>query len=162
MPVRRWRPAVALQHPGRRDYPVATAGIIISASRRARCSPPWSRIMPRQPNLPGRIAAGALLIALGGVGSAHRAGVPADVRPSLAPIIPLGAQRGTALDLILSGANLADPRALGQIPANYVTILPNLPAGKDSTKIRARLEVPADAQLGWYRLRVLTDGGLSN
>jgi hypothetical protein len=120
--------------------------------------------MPRQPNLPGRMVAGALFVALGcvAVGSAQRTGAPADVRPSLAPIIPLGAQRGTALDLILSGTNLADPRALGQISANYVTILPNLPAGKDSTKIRARLEVPPDAQLGWQRLRVLTDAGLSN
>src|SRR4051794_39455892 len=120
MPVRRGRRAVALQHPGRRGYPVATAGIIISASRRARGSPPWSCIMPRRPNLPGRLVAGPLLIALGCAcaGAAQRTGAAADIRPSLAPIIPLGAQRGTALDLILSGANLADPRAVGQIPAH--------------------------------------------
>src|SRR5437763_11876545 len=89
-----------------------------------------------------RLAAGVVLFAVGlaGVTPAQRKAAPAAGRPTLEPVVPPGAQRGTALDFTLSGAHLTDPLAVGLSFSARVTSLTNLPAGKDSTKIRARVE----------------------
>jgi hypothetical protein len=62
----------------------------------------------------------------------------------------------------LTGAGLSDPLAVWLSTAARVTSPPNITTGKDSTKIRARVELPADAPVGLHRLRVATPGGLSN
>ncbi len=113
-----------------------------------------------------RLLAGTLLLlAAGWAGvtpAQKKTAAPAPDRPTLGPVVPLGAQRGTALDLTLTGTHLADPVAVGAGWPGHVTILTDAALGKDSTKIRLRLEVPPDAPLGWQRLRVATGLGLSN
>jgi hypothetical protein len=81
---------------------------------------------------------------------------------ALGPAVPLGIRRGSALDLTLSGTGLADPLALWTSFPARAELAVQAGAGKDSTKIRVRLEVPADAPVGLHRLRLVTGHGVSN
>ena len=76
--------------------------------------------------------------------------------------IAAAARRGTAVDITVGGANLAGPAAVALGFPARVTALTGVPLGKDSTKFQARLEVPAEVPLGWQRLRLFSDSGLSN
>jgi hypothetical protein len=120
--------------------------------------------MSPRSRLPGRLGAGSLLLtaALTGLAPAQPNGPPAAGAPALNPVVPLGVQRGTAHDITLTGANLADPLAVWLGGPGRINLAPDDTTGKDSTKIHARVEVPADASLGLYRLRVATAQGLSN
>jgi hypothetical protein len=71
-------------------------------------------------------------------------------------------QRGTKLDLVLTGTNLADPTGLWTSFPAKVTIPTDMNNGKDNTKLRVVLEVPADAPLGFHSLRLATTRGMSN
>src|SRR5262245_23955103 len=82
--------------------------------------------------------------------------------PTLNPPFPLGAQRGTTIELTLAGTNLAEPTAVVTSFPAKVTIPPENNNGKDAAKFIARLEVPKDAPLGWHTIRVLTKRGVSN
>ncbi|HXG11755.1 MAG TPA: PPC domain-containing protein, partial [Gemmataceae bacterium] len=130
--------------------------------------------------------------------------------PTLALPVPLGIQRGTTLELNLTGTNLADPVGLwtsfpaqvsfpadgnglgrglettpqrGSFPADGNGLgrglettpqrgglgrgLETTPQrggnnGRDNAKLRVRLEVPADAPLGFHSLRLATVRGISN
>src|SRR5262245_2958847 len=75
--------------------------------------------------------------------------VPNPHAPTLAMPAPLGMQRGTALDLTLTGTNLADPTGLWTSFPAKVTIPTDNNNGKDNTKLRVRLEVPKEAPLGF-------------
>jgi len=87
---------------------------------------------------------------------------PNPLAPVLKPILPLGIQRGTSLDLTLTGTNLAGPISLvASFPAK-ITIPTDANNGKDETKLRVKLEVPADAPLGFHTLRLATARGMSN
>ncbi len=104
---------------------------------------------------------GALLLGLGSPASAQ----PPTVDPA-APVLnqpfPMGMQRGTALDLTLTGSNLNDPvQVLTSFPAS-VTIPTENNNGKDAGRLLVRLEVPKDAPLGWHTLRLATIHGVSN
>lgn len=80
--------------------------------------------------------------------------------PVLAMPAPMGMQRGTSLDLTLTGTNLREPTALWtSFPAKA-----SFPPCKndDSTHLLIRLQVPADAPLGFQALRLATRRGLSN
>jgi hypothetical protein len=82
--------------------------------------------------------------------------------PTLATPVPLGVQRGTTLDLTLTGSNLAGPtRFWTSFPAK-VTIPTDQNNGKDNARLRVRLEVPKDAPLGYHTIRLATTRGLSN
>ena len=82
--------------------------------------------------------------------------------PKLDMPVPLGIQRGTSLELTLTGANLASPTGLWiDFPAKG-TIPTDQNNGKDNGKLRVRLEVPKDAPLGFHALRLATVRGLSN
>src|SRR5262249_952004 len=82
--------------------------------------------------------------------------------PVLGPVVPLGMQPGTTLELTLTGTNLADPTGLWcSFPAK-VTIPTDNNNGKDPAKLRVVLEVPRDAPLGLYAVRLATTRGLSN
>src|SRR5205823_6264517 len=86
--------------------------------------------------------------------------------PIHAPVLnaptPLGAQRGTTLEITLTGTNLAEPTGvLLGFPAK-VTIPIDNKNGQDNTKLRVRLEIPADAPLGAHSLRLATTRGMSN
>jgi hypothetical protein len=83
--------------------------------------------------------------------------------PAINMPFPMGAQRGTTLELNLTGANLADPIVLStSIPGAKVTIPPDNNNGKDNAKLKVLIEVPKEAPLGYHTLRLLTTRGLSN
>jgi hypothetical protein len=89
--------------------------------------------------------------------------VPNPAAPTLSPILPLGAQRGTSPELTLTGTNLAEPVALWtNIPGAKVTIPTEANNGKEPTKLRVKLDVPKDAPLGLYAVRLATARGMSN
>jgi hypothetical protein len=71
-------------------------------------------------------------------------------------------QRGTALELTLTGTNLADPTGLWTSFPAKVTIPTDRNNGKDNGALRVRLEVPPDAPLGFHTIRLATRRGLSN
>ncbi len=82
--------------------------------------------------------------------------------PTLAMPVPLGMQRGTSLELTLTGTNLANPTGLWTSFPAKVTIPTDNNNGKDAAKLRVRLEVPKDAPLGFHSLRLATTHGISN
>ncbi len=108
----------------------------------------------------------ALVLALFGVqlapGDSSGAKLGTSGAPHLDPIVTPGCQRGTTLEIKLTGSGLNDPLAGWVGAAGRVRLFPSATTGKDSTEIRAGIEVPADAALGMYRLRLASFGGLTN
>jgi hypothetical protein len=82
--------------------------------------------------------------------------------PTLKPPVPLGVQRGSTLDLTLTGTNLAEPTGLWTSFPAKVTIPTEGNNGKDAGRLLVRLQVPADAPLGFHTLRLATRRGMSN
>jgi hypothetical protein len=82
--------------------------------------------------------------------------------PVLNPAVPLGMQRGTTLDLTLTGNNLAEPIGLWTSFPAKVTIPTEGNNGKENNKLLIRLEVPKDAPLGFQAIRLATRRGMSN
>jgi hypothetical protein len=74
----------------------------------------------------------------------------------------MGMQRGTTLELNLTGSNLADPTTLWTSFPAKVTIPTDNNNGKDPAKLRVKLEVPADAPIGFHAIRLATERGVSN
>ncbi len=87
---------------------------------------------------------------------------PNPAAPVLKAAAPLGMQRGTTLDLTLTGTNLTEPTALLLSFPAKVTIPTEGKNGKEATKLLVRLEVPADAPIGTHTLRLATSRGMSN
>src|SRR5262249_33778891 len=82
--------------------------------------------------------------------------------PTLNVPVPMGIQRGTALEVTLTGANLAEPvNVWTSFPAK-TTIPTDNNNGKDGGKLRVKFEVPADCPVGPFTLRVATAHGISN
>jgi hypothetical protein len=71
-------------------------------------------------------------------------------------------QRGTTLELNLTGTNLAGPTKLWTSFPAKVTIPTDKNNGKDNSKLRVRLQVAKDAPLGYHTIRLATTRGLSN
>src|SRR5205823_10398 len=70
---------------------------------------------------------------------------------------------GTGLELTLTGTNLADPVALWtNIPGAKATIPTDKNNGKEPAKLRVKLDVPKEAPLGLYAVRLATARGMSN
>ncbi|HEV3259847.1 MAG TPA: PPC domain-containing protein [Gemmataceae bacterium] len=82
--------------------------------------------------------------------------------PVLAALAPDGVQRGTALELVLTGTNLSRPTTLWTSFPAKVTIPADGNNGKDNARLRVRLEVPKDAPIGFQTVRLATARGLSN
>jgi hypothetical protein len=82
--------------------------------------------------------------------------------PILNAPFPMGAQRGSRLELTLEGKNLHDPLQFSASFPAQATFPTDHNNGKDPGKLRINLEVPADAPLGWHSLRLATKRGLSN
>jgi hypothetical protein len=82
--------------------------------------------------------------------------------PTLNVPFPLGVQRGQTLELTLTGTNLSDPTALWTSFPARATFPTDMNNGKDPAKLRVRLEVPADAPLGFHSIRLATKHGISN
>lgn len=86
---------------------------------------------------------------------------PAPQAPTIQLPTPLGARPGEAVEITLTGANLQEPVAVIGVPAK-ISFPTDQDNGKDPAKVRVRLEVPADAAVGAYPLRLATRYGLSN
>jgi hypothetical protein len=82
--------------------------------------------------------------------------------PTLNVAVPLGMQRGIALDLTLNGGNLAEPTAFWTSFPAKVTIPADNKNGTDQSKLLVRLEVPKDAPIGFHTIRLATTRGMSN
>ena len=82
--------------------------------------------------------------------------------PTLNPVVPLGVQRGTAIDLTLTGTNLADPTGVWTNFSAKVTIPTDAKNGTVPTSLKVRLEVPKDAPMGFHSIRLATKRGMSN
>jgi hypothetical protein len=82
--------------------------------------------------------------------------------PTLKPLHPLGVQRGTTIDLTLTGTNLADPTGVWTSFPAKVSIPTENNNGKDNAKLLVRLEVPKDAPMGFHSLALATTRGMSN
>jgi hypothetical protein len=82
--------------------------------------------------------------------------------PVLGPAVPLGMQRGTSMELTLTGANLTEPTGVWTSFPGRITIPTDKNNGKEPGKLRVQLEVPGDAPLGFHSLRLATAHGMSN
>ncbi len=82
--------------------------------------------------------------------------------PVLKSAFPLGMQRGTTLDLTLTGSNLAEPTGVWTSFPAKTTIPSDGNNGKDNGKLVVRLEVPKDAPIGFHAIRLATRRGMSN
>ena len=109
------------------------------------------------------ISAAVFAAALGLIGAAFgQRSSPISGLPKLESAVPPGCQRGTTADVTLTGSGLVKPLSGWLDAAGRVTFPPDVTTGKDSTKIRARIEVPRDAAVGIHRLRIATDAGMTN
>jgi hypothetical protein len=89
---------------------------------------------------------------------------PKPQAPSLtAPIAPLAVQRGSTVELTLTGTNLSDPLGVWTSVAGAKATIPtDANNGKDNAKLLVRLEVPREAPMGFHALRLATSRGMSN
>src|SRR5438093_8209623 len=87
---------------------------------------------------------------------------PPPQAPTLNVPFPLGVQRGQTLELALTGTNLADPTVLWTSFPAKVSFPTDMNNGKDAAKLRVKLEVPADAAIGFHSIRLATKQGISN
>src|SRR5437016_4839176 len=93
-------------------------------------------------------------------GRAQKAAPPIQTPNPLAPKLslsaPMGLQRGTAAEIVLTGTNLAEPTGVWTDLPGKVSIPKDKDNGKDNAKLRAQVEIPKDAPLGLYSLRLAT------
>src|SRR5262249_15631866 len=75
---------------------------------------------------------------------------------------PFGVQPGASVELTLTGTNLADPIALLTSFPVKVSFPTDANNGKDAAKLRVKLDVSPDAQVGFYPIRLVTKQGVSN
>lgn len=87
---------------------------------------------------------------------------PAPQAPTLTSPANLGARRGEAVEVTLTGTNLADPVAVLLSCPGAVTVPTDGKNGTDAAKLRVKVEVPADCPVGLHTLRVATKTGVSN
>jgi hypothetical protein len=105
----------------------------------------------------------AAVVALAPIAKAQKPGAGGNAAaPTMAVPAPVGMQRGTSMELTLSGSNLAEPTGLRTSFPAKVSIPTDNNNGKDAAKLRVRLEVPGDAPLGFHSIRLATKHGLSN
>jgi hypothetical protein len=105
--------------------------------------------------------------------------VAAPQAPTLTSPVNLGAKKGETLEVTLTGANLNDPVAVLLSCPGKVSIVPDAkpepkadpkadpkaapkPAAPDPTKLKVKVEIPADCPIGMHTIRVATKQGVSN
>lgn len=98
-------------------------------------------------------------------GWAQKPPPPQPVNPQ-APVItmagPLGMQRGGALELTITGTNLAGATGLFTGFPAKVTIPTDNKNLENNAQLKVKLEVPADTPIGYYPFRLATTRGISN
>lgn len=78
--------------------------------------------------------------------------------PRVSFVYPAGGQRGAEIEVVFRGTNLADARdVLFDAPGFRVT-----PVKSDAGQFIAKVFVPADADLGEHRCRVITQSGVAD
>jgi hypothetical protein len=82
--------------------------------------------------------------------------------PTINVPFPLGATRGQAYELTLTGTNLTDPVALFAGFPVKATFPVDANNGKEPGKLRVKLEIPNDAPIGVHAIRIATRSGISN
>ena len=83
--------------------------------------------------------------------------------PLLERLEPRGAQRGKAVKLTLIGSGLtSDAEILTSLPAGVSALTPPKRGGRAGRELPFLLEIPADAAIDAYPVRVRTRDGLSN
>jgi hypothetical protein len=82
--------------------------------------------------------------------------------PTLTSPANLGAKRGEAVELSLTGTNLTDPTAVVLSCPGTATIPTDNKNGTDPAKLRVKVELPADCPVGMHTIRVATRHGVSN
>ncbi len=111
------------------------------------------------------LSVGVMSLCVGGWSRGQKPPPPVPPNPQ-APVLnlhsPLGMERGTALNLTLQGTNLAGPTGLWTSFPAEISIPTEDKNGQDNAKLRVRLQVPADAPVGYHALRLATGRGLSN
>src|SRR4051794_18753251 len=78
--------------------------------------------------------------------------------PSLAAIRPIGGQRGSEVEVVLSGARLGDAQELLWYQPGIETV--SL-AKVDDNNVKVKLKIAADAPLGIHDVRLRTATGVS-
>ena len=79
--------------------------------------------------------------------------------PNVSTITPAAGQRGTEVDVVLSGSRLADARGLlFNEPGIEVLGVSEVEAGK----FKAKLKIAADARLGEYVFRAVSNSGIAD
>ncbi|HSQ54137.1 MAG TPA: hypothetical protein VLM40_00200, partial [Gemmata sp.] len=87
---------------------------------------------------------------------------PTPQAPTLTTPCNLGGKRGEAVELTLTGTNLADPVAVVLSCPGKATIPTDNKNGTDAAKLRVKVELPADCPIGMHTIRVATKNGVSN
>ena len=82
--------------------------------------------------------------------------------PSLGTLTPFGAQKGSTIELIVTGLNLAEPIGLWTSFPAKITPLPGSKSPQDATKQKFKLEIGKEATVGFHSLRIATRNGISN
>ena len=78
--------------------------------------------------------------------------------PSLTAIRPVGAQRGTEVEVTLSGARLGDAKEIFYYQPGVTTVALTR---VDDNNVKAKLKIAPDAPLGLHDLRMRTASGIS-
>jgi hypothetical protein len=82
--------------------------------------------------------------------------------PTIDMPFPMGVQRGTTVELTLTGTHLQEPLGvLASFPVKAMFPTENN-NGKEPGKLLLRLEVPPSVTLGWHSFRLMTKRGVSN
>ncbi len=78
--------------------------------------------------------------------------------PSLGAIRPVGGQRGTEMEITLSGARLGDAQEIVYYQPGITTVsLKKI----DDNNVRAKIKIAADCALGLHDIRLRTATGIS-
>ncbi|MBI5832122.1 MAG: pre-peptidase C-terminal domain-containing protein [Armatimonadetes bacterium] len=90
---------------------------------------------------------------------ARAADKPEILTPYIAHVFPAGGQRGTKVEALVTGTQLASATEARILPAGVTGAIAKV---EDATKVRLTLTIAPDAAVGEYELRLLTRAGASN
>lgn len=87
---------------------------------------------------------------------------PSPVAPTLNRVLPLGMQRGTSINVVLKGANLAQYTGIKTSFPAEITIPQKDNNGQAENQLIVNITAPKDAPLGYHSIRLATRRGISN
>jgi hypothetical protein len=90
------------------------------------------------------------------------AATPNPAAPNITGVSLTGAQRGSGVELTLTGTNLAEPTRLWTSFPAEVSIPQDMNNGKEAGKLRVKMVIPRDTAIGFHAFRLATSRGMSN